>query len=453
MIRRILPVLLLLAPLALCEDIEALCKAGSASCGDCIKQHPSCGWCRDPHSKLSSRCHNMCTPPVTEMKVDPRAIALRSIDPRSNSPVQVYPQQVEVKIKEGESMDVPFKFLHKETSGGAQIKDFQIMTSNFSGTGVQVDFVIDCHGKKVSAKKCEKVPDGTELSVIAKVKLTACSSSTGSIPITVGAYGARSIGALYVSPLCGCECERFNQIEKNSPLCYSHGNLICGKCECQEGRGGHNCDCPLSLYNVNSDAELTDKCREYSGAPVCGGHGECKCGQCVCENPTTTGKFCSCENGVCPKGGPTNQTCFGHGVCQCGVCQCEEGWTREDCSCTTQTVTCIEGTRLCSDHGKCECGRCVCNDGWTGATCAAEEPTEGPRSKPGAPDRIPEEKPEAAGSDMHDLDNGLAQTTAAAQDAEDPAFDTPEAQEEPKVASAATSTIFLAFTATILRFI
>ncbi|CAJ0914820.1 unnamed protein product, partial [Mesorhabditis belari] len=465
MIRRLIPLLLLVLPIALAEDIEAKCRSaeGASSCGQCIKQHPDCGWCRDPHSKLSSRCQlkskltaDVCNQqyvysPVTEMKVDHRSLPLQQIDPRTNSPVQVSPQQVEVKIKEDETMKVEFKFFHKD-SGPAQIKDFQIMTSNFSNTGVDVTFIIDCHGKKVEGKKCDKVPDGTVLAVTAVVKLTKC-SDRGSIPITVGAYGARSIGALYVSPLCGCECERLHQIEKNSPLCYQHGNLICGQCECQPGRGGHNCDCPLSLYGVSTDAELTNKCREKPGAPVCGGHGQCKCGQCACDNPATTGKFCSCDNTDCPRGGPNNQTCFGHGVCECGKCECEDGWTRGDCSCTTQMITCMEGTLVCSGHGKCECGRCVCNEGFTGATCNAEEPqdeTSSPQDdKPLTPTTAAPKSKET--SEIEENDDAFTQPPPMQPEQDIDSTEQPEESSDPQ--SAHLLTTFIALLLPILRYL
>ncbi|WKY16196.1 hypothetical protein Q1695_001129 [Nippostrongylus brasiliensis] len=381
----------LLYQLCICDDATQKCASLEAqtSCGQCIKQHPECAWCRDPHTTEQNRCQvrsafkaETCNPsyvysPATEIRIGPHNVPLGS--PGSGkSIVQIEPQQVVLRMKPGDTLTVPYKYLHRKPAPGYDVKEFLVQTSEYKKLGVNLQFFVDCNGKEIEAMQCPGIKEGQKVNYKIKVTLEDCRDSSD-IAISVGVYGYTTVSALYITPLCGCECEKPNQQEKNSPLCHQHGNLICGQCVCESTRGGDRCECPLASYGVKNALELEDKCRESPSSPVCSGQGSCKCGQCQCNSQTVSGRFCQCDHSSCPTGADGRQ-CSGNGVCECGTCRCEDGWEREDCSCSTDKGTCIEGGSECSGNGHCECGKCVCDEGYNGAFCglADEVPTSAP---------------------------------------------------------------------------
>ncbi|KAL6722625.1 hypothetical protein Aduo_017734 [Ancylostoma duodenale] len=380
--------LLLLLPvlyqLGVCQNLAALCGAPEAqtSCGQCIKQHPDCAWCRDPHTTHQNRCQlrsafkaETCNPtyvysPATEVRIGPHNLPLGS--PGSGkSTVQIEPQQVVLRMKPGDTLNVQYKYLHKKPAPGYDVKEFMVQTSEYKKLGLDMKFFVECNGREVEGKQCPGLKEGQRVNFKIKVTLLECRDGAD-VAISVGVYGYTSVSALYVTPLCGCECEKPTQQEKNSPLCHQHGNLICGQCVCESTRGGDRCECPLASYGVKNAMELEDRCREKPGAPVCSGRGMCRCGQCQCNAQTVTGRFCQCDHASCPTGADGRQ-CSGNGVCECGKCRCEDGWERDDCSCSTDKGTCMEGGAECSGNGHCECGKCVCDEGFNGAFCGAAD--------------------------------------------------------------------------------
>ncbi|KAK6033320.1 EGF-like domain protein [Ostertagia ostertagi] len=420
----------LLCQLCLCDDATQLCGSLEAqtSCGQCIKQHPECAWCRDPHSTEQKRCQvrsafktETCNPsyvysPVTEIRIGPHNMPLGSpgsgksivqLEPQQNMPlgspgsgksiVQLEPQQVVLRMKPGDTLIVPYKYLHRKPPAGYDVKDFLVQTSEYKKLGINLQFLVDCNGKETETKQCSAIKEGQKINFKIKVTLMDCRDGAD-VAISVGVYGYTTVSALYITPLCGCECEKPSQQEKNSPLCHQHGNLICGQCVCESTRGGDRCECPLASYGVKNALELEDRCREKPGAPICSGKGLCRCGQCQCNLQTISGRFCQCDHLSCPTGADGRQ-CSGNGVCECGTCRCEEGWERDDCSCSTDKGTCMEGGTECSGNGHCECGKCVCDEGFNGATCGIAD--EVVTAAPTEPEEAIEEEPtETAEADL-----------------------------------------------------
>ena len=66
---------------------------------------------------------------------------------------------------------------------------------------------------------------------------------------------------------------------------------------------------------------------------------------------------CACD---CEQTSLVNSpSCSNNGNLTCGQCSCEDGWTGNDCSCST--APCSTVPSLCSGRGHCECAKCVCN--------------------------------------------------------------------------------------------
>ncbi|KAK6766451.1 hypothetical protein RB195_026011 [Necator americanus] len=157
--------------------------------------------------------------------------------------------------------------MHKKPAPGYDVKEFLVQTSEFKKLGLEMKFFVDCNGREVEGKQCPTLKEGQKVNFKIKVTLLECRDGAD-VAISVGVYGYTTVSALYITPLCGCECEKPTQQassrfhEKNSPLCHQHGNLICGQCVCESTRGGDRCECPLASYGVKNAMELEDRCRE-----------------------------------------------------------------------------------------------------------------------------------------------------------------------------------------------
>ncbi|KAK0401528.1 hypothetical protein QR680_015839 [Steinernema hermaphroditum] len=358
------------------------CHSGDAqkSCGQCIKAHPDCAWCIDPNMQGMFRCDLKTAFTATscpaESVYQPKAetligaqnnFPLDSPDPRDQGIIQMHPQQVIIRMKPGDVVEVPFHYKHKEQ---ASVQEFVIQTSEFKSLGIDVQFSITCNGERIEGRHCPHVHDGETIEFFAKVALHECRNG-GDIPVSIGVFGYNKISAIFVTPLCGCECEKRHLHQPRSPICYNRGDLICGVCACESGMGGNSCECDLRQYGVSAASDLDDQCRASENEPLCSGRGKCACGACHCTNSTTSGKFCECDSSSCPIA--NGRECNGQGECSCGKCVCEDGFAGPDCSCSDDQSSCTENGMVCSNNGVCECGKCVCNDGFTGHTCGVEE--------------------------------------------------------------------------------
>ncbi|TKR73353.1 hypothetical protein L596_020670 [Steinernema carpocapsae] len=200
--------ILLLALVALCLGyaLGNPCRSADASksCGQCIKAHPDCAWCTDPNMKGSFRCDkksefNFNTCPA-ESVYQPKAETLVAeqnnfhIDqphPQDNAPVQMHPQQVIIRMKPGDVVEVPFRYKHKSNPS---VHEFAIQTSEFKSLGIDVQFSVLCNGKKIEGRNCHVVREGEITEFYAKVILNECRQG-GDIPVSIGIFGYNKISA------------------------------------------------------------------------------------------------------------------------------------------------------------------------------------------------------------------------------------------------------------------
>uniref|UniRef100_A0A0N5BVI4 INB domain-containing protein n=1 Tax=Strongyloides papillosus TaxID=174720 RepID=A0A0N5BVI4_STREA len=368
------------------------------SCGNCIKQHPDCAWCLDPRYPHIGRCNhknlfaeNECAKthiyaPYTEMRIAPQnniPIGGKHRDGRTT--VQLEPQQVVLRMKPGDIMEVPFKYQHRRPVSGHEVKDFSIQTSDFRSSGIGIEFYIECNGERIQSMTCPGIKENDIIMFFAKVTVNEC-KNYGDLAVSIGIYGYNTVSALFVTSVCGCDCEKVQNQDTKSNFCSKRGSLVCGACHCEHGYGGERCECEFNKYGVSSNDELNNKCKASGDSEVCSGKGKCRCGVCQCTfHDIIKGRFCECDNSACPSD-DDGRLCSGRGICECGKCVCSEGYEGEDCGCTSNQEACKENDSICSGNGLCECGKCVCSEGFTGVTCGIEthvdesddnEPAEG----------------------------------------------------------------------------
>lgn len=368
------------------EEEIAKCTSDEAqqSCGNCIKQHPECAWCLDPRYPHIGRCNhknlfaeNECAKthiyaPYTEMRIAPQnniPIGGKHRDGRTT--VQLEPQQVVLRMKPGDVMEVPFKYQHRKPVSGHEVKDFSIQTSDFRSSGIGIEFYIECNGERIQSRTCPGLKENDIVMFFAKVTVNEC-KNYGDLAVSIGIYGYNTVSALFVTSVCGCDCEKVQNQDAKSNFCSKRGSLICGACNCEHGYGGERCECEFSKYGVSSNDQLNDKCKASGDSEVCSGKGKCRCGVCQCTfHDIIKGRFCECDNSACPSD-DDGRLCSGRGICECGKCVCSEGYEGEDCGCTSNQDACKENDSICSGNGVCECGKCVCSEGFTGPTCGID---------------------------------------------------------------------------------
>ena len=144
----------------------------------------------------------------------------------------------------------------------------------------------------------------------------------------------------------------FNQLDYVSisidPSCPNGSALVEGKSQCVNVSG------QTVRFNVTVNlTSCTD--RMMAGQPInipgyIPGFGQFS---------LTVEGVCNCD---CEQTTQVNSSmCSNNGNLTCGQCSCVEGWTGNDCSCST--ARCVTGSNglECSGRGSCVCGECVCH--------------------------------------------------------------------------------------------
>ncbi|KAI8427544.1 hypothetical protein MSG28_002059 [Choristoneura fumiferana] len=202
-------------------------------------------------------------------------------------------------------------------------------------SNLEMDVVMPNHIRVQLTPDCTKVATcgvehHKEFTISVAVTATWCLS--GNNVVTIKPMGLGEKLTIHVETACECECEKHGI--PNSEECTNNGTYQCGTCTCNEN----------------------------------------SCGTCTCDTGFSGAKCEYDDNGCLWYQG---RLCNGRGKCKYNLCQCQDGWTGDDCHCSTDTDSCRapHSKGVCSGNGNCECGACICtsvdsaNKTYTGPFC------------------------------------------------------------------------------------
>uniref|UniRef100_A0A3B3VQ41 Integrin, beta 4 n=1 Tax=Poecilia latipinna TaxID=48699 RepID=A0A3B3VQ41_9TELE len=145
-----------------------------------------------------------------------------------------------------------------------------------------------------------------------------------------------------------CDCEKTPTLK--AKRCNGKGNLVCGKCLCDDGRAGAFCNCS------KTSGSTKDQCIGPGMTESCSGRGDCQaCGTCVCYNPDQyEGPYCQYDKTQCQR---VAGILCNRGSCVMGRCACSEGWKGNACECSKSNETCLDNKGflrgVCEETRKC----------------------------------------------------------------------------------------------------
>ncbi|XP_039869118.1 integrin beta-1-like isoform X2 [Simochromis diagramma] len=344
------------------------CSTSDSSCNQCIQSGPECAWCTAPNSNI--HCHTVkglqragCHKGHIYIYKPQSSVQVIRNDSRTDiadaKTIFLQPQELAIHLRPGVSQSFPLSI---SMPSDHPTTDLTLDTSNVPA-GLNITFSSITTGNPLLMQVTVEAAQCPSKSDISNQNSTA----PWSVQITPRGF-AKSV-TLEVTLQCQCSCTENR--EENSPTCSSHGALVCGRCVCHQPYVGNLCQTDITSF----ESENEDSCRSRPGAPVCSGRGVCVSGMCHCnqrENPEKIrGQFCECTNFDCPY--HENRICGGNGICECGMCRCYANWTGRDCSCSTETASCVaKNQQLCNGRGNCVCGKCQCLPQYQGPTCVTE---------------------------------------------------------------------------------
>ncbi|CAB4012482.1 integrin beta-1, partial [Paramuricea clavata] len=223
---------------------------------------------------------------------------------------------------------------------------------------------------KIGEDMCQGVGLGETVSFNVNVTTKSCKTNSSSFKVFAAAFGEVEID---VHTICNCECQ--DDKEYNSFDCSRNGDLTCGRCSCNNGWYGKECECESTKNNPS----VVNRCkRTNTSNTVCEGNGECACNECKCDLVKNTGqsyygKYCQCSDFNCDE--YHGKLCGGEarGVCKCGKCECKKGHLGSNCGttdCSIENSKCLDTNGVyCSGHGECKCGKCLCDSFYEGDVC------------------------------------------------------------------------------------
>ncbi|XP_076824218.1 integrin beta-1-B-like isoform X1 [Clavelina lepadiformis] len=263
-----------------------------------------------------------------------------------------------------------------------QIKSQFAMTAPIPPEGLEMNHRTLCPRTstwKENSLECDNIALGDEITFQFDLLATACPNILGHVDkVEFISSFVQDVVSINIDYHCDCDCAVFDS--GNSSSCNNHGDLMCGVCQCSDGKGGSHCQCDTSASN----SELLQSCTDQSSSSeaLCNNHGLCECGACECEKGFF-GNLCQCKSSDCPTdekglecGGELQghcENCYGDRRC---ICNETGGWTLNKansvCSCHDDKCKAHPGEEVCNGNGDCICDTCECYEDsfyWTGRYC------------------------------------------------------------------------------------
>ena len=125
------------------------------------------------------------------------------------------------------------------------------------------------------------------MNIEAGVKILSCPKDWKdgkNITITIPGFGSVDVE---LELLCDCDCSNEPQFTHN--LCNNQGSLVCGVCQCEQGRLGARCEC-----DSDTNKDLASQCVKPNTTKtdlLCSGFGACVCGKCECDELIAQGEY------------------------------------------------------------------------------------------------------------------------------------------------------------------
>ncbi|KAL1492096.1 hypothetical protein ABEB36_012588 [Hypothenemus hampei] len=349
--------------------------AGDGKLGGIVK--PNDGHCHLTGEGYYSQSSSQDYPSIEQINLAVKKNSINVIFAVTGNTIGVYEQLA--KHIEGASVAK----LEKDSSNIVELikEQYEQISSSVemkhnASSAVSIRFFTKClnaSGTMVNTNKCGNIKVGDIINFKIDIEVLQCPKESKDRFQTIQIYpvGINESLIIDLEMLCECECEKpgHKYYQENAPACHHKGTSICGKCYCNHGAFGRNCEC--------TDDEVPKSPKTVGCVPPnsttgieCSGRGTCFCGRCECDirGPTESiyGDYCECDNFSCER--HMGELCSGesHGTCDCGVCRCTPGWSGPNCACQQSDAGCyppdVIGGEICSGHGKCVCGACVCAD-------------------------------------------------------------------------------------------
>lgn len=259
----------------------------------------------------------------------------------------------------------------------------QVQVVDTAPSGLELSYTSHCTDgvPQMGSDTCTGLGLGETVFFDVDVRARDCLGNSRNTTFQIQPIGFEEALTVEVEVICSCDCENI-KVEGEDVCSFGNGSLVCGECECNEGRYGKMCECSGEI-SEGADEESEAGCRPANATNVCFGRGECVCGQCVCNtrpdpSEVISGTYCECDNFSCARyqgqlcGGEERGECICDKITRQSACKCKPGYKGIACDCPTRQDSCrARNGLICNAVGNCTCGECQCdpNSRFQGPRC------------------------------------------------------------------------------------